>query len=102
VPGQSPDHLIDLPLDAPAVGRKRGEWQTCAQVLCALRRTALNVPNPTEWPWKQASIFPFACALIVTRPLSRAEMVGGAARGPLFFPGARKPGMTLTTGDGTG
>ena len=38
VPGQSPDQEIDLLVDVPAAGRKRGERQTRAQLLRAIRR----------------------------------------------------------------
>src|SRR5262249_20203503 len=38
MPGQSPDQYVNLLVDVPATGRKRGEWQTNAQFLCASRR----------------------------------------------------------------
>ena len=45
-------------------------------------------------------MLPSAWVSSVMCSLSRAEMVGGAIRGPLFFPGART-GMTLSYGEGT-
>ena len=36
-PGQPPHQLINLLVGVPSAGRKRGEWQTNAQVLRAIR-----------------------------------------------------------------
>jgi hypothetical protein len=52
---------------------------------------ALNFPKPSEWPSKQAKTFPSGRASSVMRGLSRAEMMGGAIRRLVFFPGVRKP-----------
>jgi hypothetical protein len=60
---------------------------------------ALNVPKSTEWPPKQATMCPLACASSKTWLLSRAETVGGAARRLLFISGARKSAVTLKYGD---
>src|SRR5215216_4282165 len=68
--------------------------RSCARSAAA----ALNAPKPTEEPSKQAMIFPPACTSSLTRLASRAETVAGAARRPLFVPGARKLGRTSGMG----
>src|SRR5262252_8438497 len=69
--------------------------RSCAQAAAA----ALNVPKSTEWPPKHARMCPLACASSETWPLSRTEIVGGAARRPFFVPGTREPAVTLRYGD---
>ena len=69
-----------------ASGRPVRSW--CARSAAP----ALNVPKPTEWPSKQATMFPSERASSVTWPTSRAAKVTGAARRARLVPGARKPG----------
>jgi hypothetical protein len=46
VPGQSPDQYVDLPVDAPAARRQRGERQTSAQSPRAIRDLRAERSHP--------------------------------------------------------